>query len=202
MYRVLILFLILLALLSACSVEDILGGIRGFATAVPEILGTAVPALETRIPEIATQLPLILGTTGPTTPQAGDTAYLSPVCNCKITVGVDQPVLFRWGWEAATRDLAESNAQAMTMELVVDGQAVPQIDSYRQEAQPSVRGYWVVVWEVPVGRLALGTHRVELRATSAEAISDGFDTDENGQPDTYGPGEIFSGWVEIEVFAR
>lgn len=202
MYRVLILALILLALLSACSVEDILGGIRAIATAIPPILDTAIPALETRIPQIATQLPYILGTPGPTTPEAGDTAYLSPVCNCKVTVGVDQPVLLRWGWEAATREQAEANAQAMTIELQVDGQAVPQTDSYRQEAQPSVTGYWVVVWEVPVGRLPLGTHRVEIRATTAETISDGFDTDGDSQADTYGPGEIFLGWVEIELVAR
>lgn len=202
MLRVAIVVLVLSTLLSACDVSDILGGIRAVATAVPEILGTAVPALETRIPELATQLPQILGTPEPYTPEAGETVYLSPVCNCQETVGVDQPVVLRWGWEASTKELAEANSQAMTIEVLLDGQAVPNIGAYRQEAVPSLRGYWVMVWEVPLGRLPLGSHRVEIRATTTEAISDGFDTNADGQADTYGPGEIFSGWVEIVVVSR
>lgn len=44
-----------------------------------------------------------------------------------------------------------------------------------------------------------GAHRVETTIELSGQVTDGFDENQDGKQDLYGPGQVFGGWVELQV---
>lgn len=110
----------------------------------------------------------------------------------------DQPVALNASWLARTRDLAQAYADLAVTTLIVDGQHFTGLGEYWEAPAPYASGYAVQL-SLPLPELAAGTHLVETSVSLPEQLTDGFDEDNDGQPDAYGPGEVFSGWVELII---
>jgi hypothetical protein len=127
---------------------------------------------------------------------ADPTAAVLAMCNLygipSVTVAPDRPVALVWGWSASTRALLNEHLEAAAYTVTLNGAPLEDLESYRQEPVNG-QGQVVVSWVVPVGSLEPGTHRVEWTLDLAAPIEDGFDADDNGQPDVYGPGITESG---------
>jgi hypothetical protein len=54
-------------------------------------------------------------------------------------------------------------------------------------------------WAYPLPVLDPGSHIVEVSVSTAVELTDGRDDNADGRPDTFGPGEIYSGYVQIVV---
>jgi hypothetical protein len=109
----------------------------------------------------------------------------NPECKKPLILSKDK-VTVRVRWGAKTYELAESNADQMKIVLLLDGQDLGDVGSYRQPAElyssakeyrcgPSESIYWVQ-WDVPVGWMSPGVHTIAVDYILAESISDGFTT--------------------------
>jgi hypothetical protein len=54
-------------------------------------------------------------------------------------------------------------------------------------------------WIYPLSALEPGAHLIEYTVWSDKKLTDGLDENGDGQPDTYGPGPILNGYVEVIV---
>lgn len=116
-----------------------------------------------------------------------------PQCRIPNVTATDGTVI-RVVWGALRRDLAEQNADHMSFQLLVDGQDVGDIRPFRQPAQaynPAAalgcglnQVLSIVHWDVPVGRLAAGTHTISITYFTDAEIFDGVYT--------YPPGPFFA----------
>lgn len=104
-----------------------------------------------------------------------------------VYINPGQPVSLFWRWGAATDEYRQGYIDAVSFDLRVDGQYMD-ISSAYQDLEPC-HGGPCVTWRLPAITLDKGEHNVELTTTLAWEITDGYDFDENGAPDTYGPGE-------------
>ena len=152
-------------------------------TATPEPTSTPQP---TAIPE-------------PTAaPPSGEAVSINPFCNCQEQVAIGQPVQLTWAWLTVLPGQAADFAGVTHTNVILDGQSLGNLDQYWGDVIEDSDGY-AVRWTYPLGVLEPGTHLVELVVSSDAALTDGFDSDEDGQADLFGPGEMFRGWVEIVV---
>lgn len=103
---------------------------------------------------------------------------------CRIpSVNATQDVVIRIIWGALRRDLAEQNADHMSFRLLLDSQDVGDVRPFRQPVQaynPAAtlgcsinQLLYVVHWDIPVGRLAAGTHTISTTLFSDAEIFDG-----------------------------
>lgn len=93
-------------------------------------------------------------------------------------------------------DLAEQNAQHLTVKLVLDGEPVTGVQ------QPVIPGsaipcgaradVYAVFYVTQVGALSAGTHVASVTWIFDEQVTDGYDANGDGAPDLYGPGEVFT----------
>lgn len=123
---------------------------------------------------------------------------VNPLLQQTVRWAPDQPVLLYFTWLAAEQGLASAFADAAAITVSVDGETYGGLQEYWGAPQPYEYGY-LVEWELPLPALSSGTHRIEIVISLSDAVTDGFDTDSDGQQDVYGPGETFSGWVELDV---
>ena len=56
-------------------------------------------------------------------------------------------------------------------------------------------------WSYPLPALDPGAHLIEFMVWSDKKLTDGLDENGDGQLDTYGPGDILTGYVEVVVHA-
>jgi hypothetical protein len=103
-----------------------------------------------------------------------------------------------WAWLTVQPEQATDFARLTRTSLTLDGRSLSGLDQYWSDVMEDPDGY-KVRWTYPLGTLEAGTHRVELAVSSDAALTDGFDGNGDGQPDMYGPGEIFYGWVEVVI---
>jgi hypothetical protein len=116
-------------------------------------------------------------------------------------VQAGQPVELTYAWLTVKPEQAADYVRLTHhSRLTLDGQPLGDADQYWGEVMEDPDGY-KVRWRYPLGTLPAGTHRVELTVSADSAISDGFDSDGDGQADIFGPGEIFFGFVDILVGA-
>ncbi len=104
-----------------------------------------------------------------------------------VFINQGQPVSLYWRWGAASDEYRQDYINAASFSLLVDGQEMD-ISSAEQDFG-SCYGGPCVTWRLPAITLDKGEHYVEMKTDLAWEITDGYDFDENGVPDTYGPGE-------------
>ena len=111
-------------------------------------------------------------------------------------VPADQPVVLHMGWLAKTRSQAKSFADLASFTLTIGDHEYTGLQEYWSPVLPYAGGYGLE-WNLPLALLTPGVHRIEYTLSLAAQVTDGFDLDNNGKLDQYGPGEVFKGWVEI-----
>jgi serine/threonine protein kinase len=130
-------------------------------------------------------------------PSTGDViAY--PFCNCRRDVRAGQRVLVVWVWNAADAALIEPFLSAIDMQVTIDGQPLDDPAQYWGASEPGEEGARAR-WVYPMPALDPGSHIVEVSVSSETAVTDGRDANGDGRPDTFGPGEWFTGYVQIVV---
>ena len=128
---------------------------------------------------------------------ASQIIFLRPRCGITYTAQAGSQLEIRYGsWLALGEDLAEQNAQHLTVNLVLDGEPVTGVQ------QPVVPGSEIpcgasddaygVFYVTQVGPLSAGTHVASVTWIFDEQVTDGGDADGDGVPDLYGPGEVFT----------
>jgi hypothetical protein len=111
-------------------------------------------------------------------------------------VPAGQSVALHMGWLTSTRSQAKSFVDSTIFTLTIDGQEYTGLQEYWGPVIPFADGYGLE-WNLPLTILSPGVHRIDYTLRLTEQVTDGFDLDNNGKLDQYGPGEVFNGWVEI-----
>jgi len=106
--------------------------------------------------------------------------------------------VLHWTWFATTAKLAQSFASLAEMTVTIDGQQFSELGEYWGEPGPYPGGS-AIQWNLPLPALEPGVHRIETTIELSEQVTDGFDGNQDGTPDGYGPGQVFGGWVELQV---
>jgi hypothetical protein len=98
----------------------------------------------------------------------------------------------------------QDNLQALTFELKLDGAVIASgpmegdRGPVREEDRPGGLHTWGVDWSYQVGPFQSGSsHWLELQYILSRAVSDGCDSDGDGQADVYGPGVAFPQRLEL-----
>jgi hypothetical protein len=130
--------------------------------------------------------------------------YIRPFCECTETAEFGQAVYLRWGWVATTEELTRAYIDASSQKVWIDGLPDPVLWSIGNSDWGEItwnadyQGY-ASTWSWPLPPLSRGSHLIEIEVTLSEAVSDGYDTDGDGQADVYGPGVVDTGWAELVV---
>ena len=147
---------------------------------------TPIPAAPTSVAPVATPMPALKPVTFLVRDPEGR----------RETVTAHQPVIARWRWGVCAQELLQDNLDALTFKLTVDGQVVA-TDSTMAQYRSEVReedfeeaGHvWAVHYFYPTGTFESGSfHWLELEYQFSRAVTDGCDTDGDGNLDMYGPG--------------
>ncbi len=104
-----------------------------------------------------------------------------------VFINQGQPVSLYWRWGAATDEHRQEYIDAASFSLLVDGQEMD-ISSADLDFEPCYGGP-CITWRLPAITLDKGEHKVEMTTKLEKQITDGYDFDENGELDAYGPGE-------------
>jgi len=123
---------------------------------------------------------------------------INPFTRKAQRVSAGQPLALTYAWPAATADLARSFAAQADTTVVIDGKTYSGLRDYWGAPTPCPQGY-VAQWNLPLPTLSLGKHRIEVRVSLPQALTDGLDKDKDGQPDTYGPGQVLEEWMDLTV---
>lgn len=156
---------------------------------------TAVPATDTP-PPIATTKPTLLPTIAPTRPPSPQIIFLRPACGATYTVEAGRPLEIRYGsWIAIGADQAKQNAQHLTVRLVLDGELMagvqqPVVPISAIPCTPQLADAYGVFYVTQVGPPSAGAHTASVTWIFDEQVTDGYDTNGDGTPELYGPGEI------------
>lgn len=130
-----------------------------------------------------------------------DQLSINPSCGQTYKAVSGQPIEVHFGaWGALGRELVEDNARHLTVQFELDGETIPGVQEPAVACEAitgylcgvsqgycSDGSYWII-HKATLGPLAPGEHEVIITHTFDEQITDGYDSDEDGQPDTFGPG--------------
>ena len=130
-------------------------------------------------------------------PSTGD-VVVSPLCNCTREVRQGQPVHVVWLWKASEGPLVEAFLSAIDVRVTVDGKPLEDAGQYWGSVQAIEEGAQAR-WVYSPAPLEPGSHIVEVSASTDTELTDGRDANADGRPDTFGPGQLFSGFVQIVV---
>ena len=123
---------------------------------------------------------------------------LYPFCNCRREARLNQPLTASWFWHFKSADLIARFRAAATLTVTLDGATVANPAQYWAASQV-VDGEPSLPWQYKLPALTPGSHVLEVVAHSNVEFTDGFDGNGDGKPDTYGPGDFLSGYVEVVV---
>ncbi|MGH2594295.1 MAG: hypothetical protein ACRDGG_12360, partial [Anaerolineae bacterium] len=130
-------------------------------------------------------------------PSTGDViAY--PFCNCQRDVRAGQPALVVWVWNATDAALVDAFLSAVDMTVTIDGKSLDDPGQYWgsiESGEEGMRARWL--YALPP--LDPGSHTVQVSVTSDVELTDGRDANGDGRPDTFGPGVLYDGYVQIVV---
>jgi serine/threonine protein kinase len=119
-----------------------------------------------------------------------------PFCNCRRTAYGAQPLEVRWSWAAKTSGYLDQWKAGTVLTVTVDG--VPVKNPAQYWSPPTVAdGEAEMFWGYPLPVLEPGAHLIEFAVWSNKKLTDGLDENGDGQMDTYGPGAILNGYVEV-----
>ncbi len=183
----------LLALLVVGGVTSILIFSRGaFSSALP------YPATQTNTPR-PTSAPT--RTSKPTplpVPAVEVSAYCGYFGNSPTYLNAGQPVILYWRWGAASDNYRQDYIDSASFTLRLDGRFLD-LSQATQSLGSCETGEFCVTWKLPAMPLAKGRHEVLITVTLSREITDGFDLDQNGKLDTYGPEDWTAPLCEIVV---
>jgi len=126
------------------------------------------------------------------TPQV---VFLRSRCSGTYNVQIGAPLEIQYGaWLAVDREKAVQNAQHLSVRLVIDGETVDGVQQPVVEGTEipcvALQGLYGVYFSANIDSLSKGTHVVSVTWIFDEQVTDGYDANNDGIPDTYGPGEI------------
>ena len=130
-----------------------------------------------------------------------DTPYPMPVyigAEQTIDWPANQPVVLYLVWLTITADQAQAFADAAQMTITIDGQEFNGLGEYWGPIVTTSEGAGVY-FNLPITALSNGSHRVEYSLSLTKQVTDGYDLDNDGKLDLYGPGQVLEGWVELTV---
>jgi hypothetical protein len=87
---------------------------------------------------------------------------------------------------------------AATLNVSLHGQPLADVNDYWGPIESFPDAVYISQWLYPLGVLAPGTYGLELRCTLSQPVTDGFDTNKDGQADMYS-GEIWNISMQIAV---
>jgi hypothetical protein len=119
-----------------------------------------------------------------------------PFCNCRRTAYGDQPLEVRWRWGARTPSYLEQFRASTILTATVDGIPVENPQQYWTPPK-ATSGEAEMFWSYSLPTLEPGAHVIEFVVWSDQQLTDGLDGNGDGQLDTYGPGNILVGYVEV-----
>lgn len=113
------------------------------------------------------------------------------------------PVQLAVGWVAATEEVVADFLAAISFTGTLDGEPLSGLNDCWGEIGPyegtAVSGEaYISEWLYPLGVLDPGEHTVEILGTLLQPVTDGYDSNNDGQLDQYS-GEIFQFTVRIVV---
>jgi serine/threonine protein kinase len=123
---------------------------------------------------------------------------LYPFCNCVREARVGQPLSVSWTWGAKTQKLLDTLQAKSILTVTLDGLPIVQPKQYWGQSkldQAAVSLHWL--YNLPA--LDPGSHVLEFYVHVDEPVTDGFDRNGDGKPDSYGPGDFISGYVNVVV---
>jgi serine/threonine protein kinase len=131
------------------------------------------------------------------TPSIGP-LILYPFCNCHRTAYVGQPLEVRWRWGAKAIEYLNQFKANTTLSVTLDGQALDEPQQYWSQPQ-AVGNEAEMFWSYMLSALEPGSHVIEFVVSTTQQLTDGLDENGDGRLDTFGPGDILTGYVEVEV---
>jgi len=166
-YRIRAIFSLLLIMASAACSSEI--------SSTPLAQATGLPATQTPVQTQATaKLPVDI------------TALCGFFGLSPKTVEVDQPIVLFWRWQATTEAYRQDYINTVSFSLSLDGQSLD-VSQAGVELINDAKGFGAL-WHMPAATLPVGTHQVVYTEVLSRQITDGSDSNKDGQPDTYGPG--------------
>ncbi|HET7376327.1 MAG TPA: hypothetical protein VFK30_06440, partial [Anaerolineae bacterium] len=131
------------------------------------------------------------------TPSTGAlTVY--PFCNCVREARVGQPLSVSWTWGAKDQKYIDALQAKTILTVTLDGLPIVQPKQYWGKPQVDQEAA-SLRWLYNLPKLEAGSHVLEFYVHVDEPVTDGFDRNGDGKPDTYGPGDFLSGYVNVVV---
>jgi len=128
--------------------------------------------------------------------EAIGTVSVSIACDCSEQVKIKENVSLEFGWSTAELEQAEQFLEIAHLQVSIDGEDIGVTDEFWVGEVRGPEGgvfpysaWWeYVIW---AGNFSVGQHRID-----ATLILDDVHFDGDAE---YGPGEVLSTWLEIEV---
>lgn len=110
-------------------------------------------------------------------------AYCALFGQSPAHVADGQSVIIWWGWKAATEAYRQDYIDSASFTVQIDRQFVD-VSSAVQTQSTESDGY-AVRWRLPPRVFPNGSHQVVFTSTLSQRITDGYDSNQDGVPDTY-----------------
>jgi hypothetical protein len=106
----------------------------------------------------------------------------------------------RWAWLATTEAYTAEFVAASHTIMIIDGIPYSGFDDlWGPVHYDDEEGAYASSWIYPLPALSAGKHTIEATVSLDHALTDGFDGDNDGNPDEYGPGDAVNGWLEFNL---
>lgn len=157
------------------------------------VVPTATPTVN--LLATATATPTALPTPTPQ-PIPEDAVRVNIYCNCDVQVSTGDYVAITWFWAAKSEELVVSFLNSVSYEVTINGQLISNPSQFMGPVEPFDGGDYdqdgeddfQARWIFGLDLLAPGTHTVDLTLNFSTTITDGFDLNNDGAQDEYGPG--------------
>jgi hypothetical protein len=128
--------------------------------------------------------------------------YVYPFCNCQEGIPAGQAPTLRWAWIAISEAYVADFIAASATTVTVDGQSYVGLEPYWGEiAYSSDDEGYKSQWAYELPALSPGEHRIGISVSLTREVTDSYDSDGDGRRDHFGPGEVFYGWVDVQLGA-
>jgi len=123
--------------------------------------------------------------------------FLRSRCSTIYNIQAGTPLEIQYGaWLAVGRERTVQNAKHLSAQLVIDGVTVEGVQqpvvSGSEIPCVALEGLYGVFFSAQVEFLSRGSHIAKVTWIFDEQVTDGYDANGDGSPDTYGPGEIIT----------
>jgi hypothetical protein len=130
-------------------------------------------------------------------PSAGE-VVVYPFCNCRREVRAGQPARVSFTWPAADAERVDKFLQSTSMTVTLDAKPIGTPAQYWGKVESNKDGSQAR-WLYTLPKLDPGSHLLQVIIASDIQLTDGRDANGDGRPDTYGPGELLKGYVQLVV---